>query len=168
MDQSDSRRYIGRERESAGVVRYENSNSYSNSYGESERDGDGGGDRERDGDEERDRIQVAMRAQQYNSTYSTATISHQSQHRMLGEDSRDILSLFIGSVKTAQASSRALRTALYNQVRHSVCFIYSVHLHVGLGMLITVVLCSINKYVILYVTPLCVLLNVLLMKMGES
>ena len=31
---------------------------------------------------------------------------------------RDILSLFIGSVKTAQASSRALRTALYNQVAH--------------------------------------------------
>ena len=31
-------------------------------------------------------------------------------------DHRDILSLFIGSVKTAQASSRALRTALYNQV----------------------------------------------------
>ena len=31
---------------------------------------------------------------------------------------RDILSLFIGSVKTAQASSRALRTALYNQVIH--------------------------------------------------
>ena len=37
--------------------------------------------------------------------------------RMLREgDHRDILSLFIGSVKTAQASSRALRTALYNQV----------------------------------------------------
>lgn len=38
-------------------------------------------------------------------------------NRMLREgDHRDILSLFIGSVKTAQASSRALRTALYNQV----------------------------------------------------
>ena len=115
MDHIDSRRYIGRERESAGVVRYEDSNSYSNS------ESDGDSDRERDGDEGGDRIQVAMRAQQYNSTYSTATISHQSQHRMLGEDSRDILSLFIGSVKTAQASSRALRTALYNQVCHLKC-----------------------------------------------
>ena len=45
--------------------------------------------------------------------------------RMLREgDHRDILSLFIGSVRTAQASSRALRTALYNQVLYCALTLY--------------------------------------------
>ena len=63
------------------------------------------------------------------TTHSLTEQSTHEQHRILGSktspsDGRDILSLFIGSVKTAQASSRALRTALYNQVRTFYIILY--------------------------------------------
>ena len=54
----------------------------------------------------------------------TTTSSSSSSSGINGDRTRDILSLFIGSIKTAQASSRALRTALFNQVAHPILFLY--------------------------------------------
>ena len=54
----------------------------------------------------------------------TTTSSSSSGSGINGDRTRDILSLFIGSIKTAQASSRALRTALFNQVAHPILFLY--------------------------------------------
>ena len=65
------------------------------------------------------RLLTLSRALSNGSITPPPSVLASSPARILGmTDHRDILSLFIGSIKTAQASSRALRTALYNQVTH--------------------------------------------------
>ena len=59
-----------------------------------------------------------------NIVTTTSSSSSSSGSGINGDRTRDILSLFIGSIKTAQASSRALRTALFNQVAHPILFLY--------------------------------------------